>query len=282
MQLSAFFSGHNLCCFAHCDRVCLHLELLLSTWVTCHLFSTCFQWYHRFYPQTTAMHGFRMDISINIYLALEMIKCKWLIYSYVFLLLVYRSNDAILKEPKYIVFESQLLKLFKICPECKVNCKVEKKVPKCFGSQISIVQECTLCAYSRTWYTQPKLESMWAGNIMLSAGILFAGGSPAVSLQMMNHMNLRCISYSTFMDHQRKYLQPAIVKQYQEQQSLIHRDIGGRAVTVGGDARCDSPGHSAKFGSYTLMDLDTTKVIDVQLVQVCYMEFIFLCCTCIK
>ena len=39
-------------------------------------------------------------------------------------------------------------------------------------------------------------------------------------------------------------------------------------LNIGGDGRCDSPGYSAKFGSYSVMDLDQKKVIDVQLVQV--------------
>ena len=40
------------------------------------------------------------------------------------------------------------------------------------------------------------------------------------------------------------------------------------AVKLGGDARCCSPGHTAKFGSYSVMDLSTSKVLDIQLVQV--------------
>uniref|UniRef100_A0AAV2JS75 Uncharacterized protein n=1 Tax=Knipowitschia caucasica TaxID=637954 RepID=A0AAV2JS75_KNICA len=31
--------------------------------------------------------------------------------------------------------------------------------------------------------------------------------------------------------------------------------------------RADSPGHSAKYGSYTLMELESEKVLDIQLVQ---------------
>ncbi|CAM4299189.1 unnamed protein product [Leuciscus chuanchicus] len=38
-------------------------------------------------------------------------------------------------------------------------------------------------------------------------------------------------------------------------------------VIVGGDMRADSPGHSAKYGSYTMIDLETNTVVDVQLVQ---------------
>ncbi|XP_052270796.1 uncharacterized protein LOC127871702 [Dreissena polymorpha] len=41
----------------------------------------------------------------------------------------------------------------------------------------------------------------------------------------------------------------------------------GKSVRLGGDARCRSPGHTAKYGSYTLMDLETNHVLDVQLVQ---------------
>ena len=37
---------------------------------------------------------------------------------------------------------------------------------------------------------------------------------------------------------------------------------------AGGDGRCDSPGHSAKYGTYSIVDTDTSKVIDFSLVQV--------------
>ena len=35
-----------------------------------------------------------------------------------------------------------------------------------------------------------------------------------------------------------------------------------------GDCRSDSPGHSAKYGTYTLVEQTTKKVIDLQLIQV--------------
>ena len=37
---------------------------------------------------------------------------------------------------------------------------------------------------------------------------------------------------------------------------------------MGGDGRCDSPGFCAKYGTYSCMDLDTNKILDLQLVQV--------------
>ena len=42
----------------------------------------------------------------------------------------------------------------------------------------------------------------------------------------------------------------------------------GNGLTLSGDGRCDSPGHSAKFGSYTVIEQQTNRVLDFQLVQV--------------
>ena len=38
---------------------------------------------------------------------------------------------------------------------------------------------------------------------------------------------------------------------------------------MGGDGRCDSSGHSANYGTYSLMDAEQNKILDSQLVQVC-------------
>uniref|UniRef100_A0A1X7VSQ9 Uncharacterized protein n=1 Tax=Amphimedon queenslandica TaxID=400682 RepID=A0A1X7VSQ9_AMPQE len=36
---------------------------------------------------------------------------------------------------------------------------------------------------------------------------------------------------------------------------------------LGGDGRADSPGHSAKYGTYTLIKLSHNIILDLQLVQ---------------
>ena len=40
------------------------------------------------------------------------------------------------------------------------------------------------------------------------------------------------------------------------------------AINLHGDGRCDSPGHSAKYGTYTLMDNGSGKVVAFSVVQV--------------
>jgi len=84
-------------------------------------------------------------------------------------------------------------------------------------------------------------------------------------------MNVATIAYSTFMQHQKSYLHPAVERTYRQQQCTLLNEIKseGRDLILGGDGRCDSPGHSAKYGSYSLMDVEKNKILDFQLVQVC-------------
>ncbi|XP_071498945.1 uncharacterized protein [Diadema antillarum] len=173
------------------------------------------------------------------------------------------------KEEKFIVFESKLLELFQVCISClSRNVRIEKVCPRSYGSMLKVVATCLGCGNVREWQSQPKIGNLMAGNLLLSAAILFGGGSPTKILRVLQHMNLRVITVQTFMDHQRDYLQPAIIRVAKEEQRKLLEDVrDGEPLVLGGDGRADSPGHSAKYGSYTLLDLKRDKIIDVQLVQ---------------
>lgn len=45
------------------------------------------------------------------------------------------------------------------------------------------------------------------------------------------------------------------------------------SVTLIGDGRCDSPGHSAKYLTYTLMEPVSQKIIDSTVVSVTEVSF---------
>ncbi|XP_077970451.1 uncharacterized protein LOC120336592 [Styela clava] len=73
--------------------------------------------------------------------------------------------------------------------------------------------------------------------------------------------------FSTYQRHQDKYLQPVIIASWVEQRAALLAERRGMPLTIGGDGRADSPGHSAKFGCYTIMDLKTNEIIDMKLIQ---------------
>ncbi|XP_060567748.1 uncharacterized protein LOC132726451 [Ruditapes philippinarum] len=50
------------------------------------------------------------------------------------------------------------------------------------------------------------------------------------------------------------------------------RERGGEVV-VAGDGRADSPGHCAKYGVYSLIDMNSGQVIGLHIVQSCILHF---------
>ena len=80
-----------------------------------------------------------------------------------------------------------------------------------------------LCAenHETVWYSQPNLSGMAAGNIFLSAAILFTCNTFQRIKELLNVINVSFISYSTFNKIQKKYLFPAIHRVLTTNRSLI-------------------------------------------------------------
>lgn len=171
------------------------------------------------------------------------------------------------KETTYLVFESALLLLFQVCSVCAcARTSIKKYVS---GSFLRIIQSCSRCGKVLVWESQPYIGNIPAGNLLTSAAILFAGAFPAKSLRIFSTLNCATISLTTFFRHQSACLFPAVRQVYEQHQNSLLAELKEKGdLTVAGDGRADSPGHSAKYGSYSLIDLTCNKVVDFKLVQV--------------
>ena len=78
---------------------------------------------------------------------------------------------------------------------------------------------------------------------------------------------MACISERTFHHHQTKYLAPSIIHVWKHSQEALLSKCKS-PVVIGADGSADSPGHSAKFGSYGIFDMSSNKVLHIELVQV--------------
>ena len=64
------------------------------------------------------------------------------------------------------------------------------------------------------------------------------------------------------------HLFPVINEAWQAGQNSVFSELEIEDLWLSGDGRCDSPGHSAKYGTYTMIDQFSDKIIDFQIVQV--------------
>ena len=178
------------------------------------------------------------------------------------------THNATSLSPTYLVFETALLLLFSACFSChSASTRIKKMV---IGTFLRVTQLCRHCGKQYEWNSQPFIGTFPAGNVLTSSAILFTGSLPAKALQIFKVLKCATITRSTFFRHQKQFLQPAIRSVWRHQQDALF-DVfkqQGKPLILAGDGRADSPGHSAKYGSYTVIELTCNKVVDFKLVQV--------------
>ncbi|KAA0721759.1 hypothetical protein E1301_Tti014268 [Triplophysa tibetana] len=171
------------------------------------------------------------------------------------------SSKPAHKSATYIVYENCLLELFEKCPMCH---RVSDVRTRRVGTFLRVEQQCPHCQYFRKWNSQPVLGSTPVGNLQLSVALYAKGASFFKLEKIFRSMQLKMYNYDTFRRHARMYIEPAIVHSWKTAQDAMLQKLSQQQnVVLGGDMR----GHCAKFGSYTVMDLRTSSIIDLQLVQ---------------
>eukprot|EP00112_Aurelia_sp_Birch-Aquarium-sp1_P023357 Seg693.2 transcript_id=Seg693.2/GoldUCD/mRNA.D3Y31 product="hypothetical protein" protein_id=Seg693.2/GoldUCD/D3Y31 len=121
------------------------------------------------------------------------------------------------------------------------------------------------------WKSQPDMAGtrIPAGNFLLSFAILVAGASATKIWTVFGHMELACISLTTYYTHQREKLFPSVYLHWKKYQRKLISDLNslGEQLVVTGDARHDSMGHSAKYGLYSVFCCNTPSIAHFELVQ---------------
>jgi len=166
-------------------------------------------------------------------------------------------NNDLIAEPKFLVFWSCLLSLFTYCKICFQRNVVDKVTFK--GTLLTIK---TICAndHEFEWKSQPEIKNTAAGNILLSGAILYSGSTFARVTELLKMINVVHFSSSRIFEIQKTFLFPALNKLYNTYRTDLYKDcLNSTENHFSGDGRCDSPGYSAKYGTYSLMNTVTNK-----------------------
>ena len=68
-------------------------------------------------------------------------------------------------------------------------------------------------------------------------------------------------NYVNYTRYQSLFMLPTIEEFWNEHLLEVHAQLSDKSLIISGDGRCDSPGSSAKFCTYTLMDTDSNLII---------------------
>lgn len=181
---------------------------------------------------------------------------------------------------KYIVFEEQLYELLKRsrCDTCGKVLNLLDDFDEHITFKGSSLKFSATClghpSHVSSWSSQPSVgynkNAMPAGNLLIPAAILFSGSNYAKVSHFASLLNLGFVSRSTFDSHQRNFLFGTVHDTWERERQQVLQEIketGGK-VRLSGDGRCDSPGYSASYCTYSVMDMSTNKIVDTETVAV--------------
>ena len=129
-----------------------------------------------------------------------------------------------------------------------------------------------------TWFSSAQHYNkfgvpLFYNNLYLAASGFLSGNAHHKIREMMKFMGLKCLADSTFYQYQTAYFIPTINDVWAEHQKEILTEHHGRELVVLGDGRCDSPGSSAAFCTYTIMVQNSDAILNTTTVsksEVCY------------
>jgi len=125
------------------------------------------------------------------------------------------TKDNITGDWKFIIFESQLMLLFKRCHSCGLEMVELKTTTSATLSGI--------CSDGHVlhWQSQPVVRRIPAGNLLLAAAILLSGQTFTSYANLADVLNLVMFGERRYYDLQREYVYPVVHTTYVRQKEAV-------------------------------------------------------------
>jgi hypothetical protein len=176
------------------------------------------------------------------------------------------ENDSV--HDLYVVFKNQLLDLFKVCHNegCGKFIIGSPKIRTC-GFAMTITTECGE-GHTYRWASQPMLGGTYAGNLLIPSALFLTGASYLTFNEACTSIDLATLTDRQCTTLQSIYMVPEVERMWQQHTESLLAAAGQTPLTVSGDARCDSPGHCATYGTYSILDTTSHLILAQETVRV--------------
>ena len=140
------------------------------------------------------------------------------------------------------------------------------------ASRIDIEWKCTRGHYGK-WESSEILTTnhhskIFLNDSMMAIAIVLSGNNYGKFELLCKALNLNIISKTTFLDFQRNCAVPVVKDVWAKMQKVVLEILKCyEEICLCGDGRNDSPGHSARYCVYTLMEHVTNVVVDLEVLD---------------
>lgn len=111
-----------------------------------------------------------------------------------------------------------------------------------------------------------KNNNVYVNDILIPAAVVLSGNHYYKFSNLCQAMNLQIPSGQSYLNSQKHFIMPTVIELWDQMTSETRKFLAEQDVCLLGDGRSDSPGHSAKYCTYIMMDSDTEVVVDMQIV----------------
>ena len=165
----------------------------------------------------------------------------------------------------FIVYWSLLILLLQYCLSCPA--KVLASGVFIQGSALVVELICE-DSHMLLWRSQPRPSNFYEGNILSAASILFSANTFS---KIKKYFELACISFmshTSYYNLQRDYLFGVANEDWvNEEKEVVSKIYQPHPCVFSGDRRCESPGHNAKYLTYTFLERSINKIVAMSLTQ---------------
>ena len=180
--------------------------------------------------------------------------------------LEYVKADRVIVEVKKIVelFEGQ-------CSEVGCN-GMQKVVEKKLEAGVLLITHKCSEGHSGIWSSSSVLgekrgQKMYVSSVLLASSVLVSGNNFEKVSLLAKSMNLHYVSSTTFSRMQSLYALPSIRELWDQMKEVIWKVFENDVLVVCGDGRMDSPGFSAKYCVYTMMEHYLNVIVDLEVID---------------
>ncbi|XP_041416637.1 uncharacterized protein LOC108715139 isoform X2 [Xenopus laevis] len=183
----------------------------------------------------------------------------------------FKHRDYV-RQRKFIIFEENLDSLLHLIkcqhqqtPPCQAPIlDIQKSIN---GSMVQVKLLCMDGHNSLVWNSQPLSGDVSAGNVLLANAVLLCGFSFQKVKKMFHLLRIPFFSDTTYSKYQVSYLFPASDLRWRQEQESNQKELSGKSVAIAGDCRFDTLGQSAKYCTYTMMDVMSKKILSFTIDQ---------------
>ncbi|CAB3978544.1 Hypothetical predicted protein, partial [Paramuricea clavata] len=110
-------------------------------------------------------------------------------------------------------------------------------------------------------------QKVFVNTLLMAASILITGNNFEKVRTLFTFLGTGFLSASTFHRIQRNYVVPEVSSLWEEMKKEIWAVLNNETLILCGDGRSDSPGFSAKYGTYVLMEQFLEVIVDLEVID---------------